>query len=61
MVALANFEMIASAIVSKCSVARANIVGPAPDKQIPSKPGCEAGVTDCKISVSPGIKVRLYG
>lgn len=53
--------IIVSAIFSKFAVARANIVGPAPDKQIPQSPACDFGVTDFSISVSPGIKPALYG
>jgi hypothetical protein len=44
-----------SAIASNPPVARASIVGPAPDKQIPSKPGCVVGVIDEVTSGRPGI------
>ena len=44
------------AIESKFSVARARMVGPAPERQIPSRPGCDWGVTDWRISVRPGIR-----
>jgi hypothetical protein len=43
------------AILSKFSVARARIVGPAPDKHIPRSPGCDFGVTEARISGNPGI------
>ena len=34
------------------------MVGPAPERQIPSNPGCELGVTDAKISGNPGIYIN---
>lgn len=56
-----NPLMISAAISSKFSVAKARIVGPAPDRQIPNSPGYAVGVTLFRISVRPGIKVFLYG
>lgn len=56
-----NREMMRFAISSKWSVARARMVGPAPDRQIPNRPGCVLGVMDCRISVRPGIRVCRYG
>lgn len=50
-----NFLTITSEILSKLCVANAKIVGPAPDRQIPRSPGCDFGVTDARISGSPGI------
>lgn len=55
-----NFLTITSEILSKLCVASAKMVGPAPDKQIPRSPGCELGVTDARISGSPGIYSQLY-
>ena len=43
------------AIWSKFSVANAKIVGPAPERQIPSKPGCDFGEIDSMTSERPGI------
>lgn len=57
----ANWAMMRSAISVKRSVANARIVGPAPDRQMPKRPGWVAGVMDCRISVSPGIRVLRYG
>ena len=48
--------MIASAICSKFFVASASIVGPAPDRQIPSRPGCDCGDIWSSTSARPGIK-----
>lgn len=50
-----------SAISSNLSVANARIVGPAPDKQIPRRPGWVDGFMDWRTSVSPGIRVWRYG
>lgn len=54
-------DIILCAISSKLLVASARIVGPAPDKHTPSRPGCVPGVIDSTISVSPGISVCRYG
>jgi hypothetical protein len=51
----ANLFTMTSAIFSKLCVANAKMVGPAPERQIPSNPGCEFGVTDARISGNPGI------
>ena len=51
----ANLFTITFAMLSKLCVAKASIVGPAPDKQMPNRPGCVFGVTDARISGSPGI------
>jgi hypothetical protein len=51
----ANLFTMTCAILSKFSVARARMVGPAPDKHIPSSPGCDFGVTEARISGNPGI------
>lgn len=48
-----------SAISSKPPVARAKIVGPAPERQIPRSPGCVAGVILEVTSGSPGICSRM--
>lgn len=56
MLFVANRAMMRSAISVKRSVARARMVGPAPERQIPNNPGCVAGVMDWRISVKPGIK-----
>lgn len=40
---------------SKPLVAKANIVGPAPDKHIPNRPGWVDGVMDDVTSGKPGI------
>lgn len=56
-----NLFIIDVAIFSKFPVARARIVGPAPERHMPSKPLCELGVTDCNISVRPGMSVFRYG
>lgn len=50
-----NTMAAAFAMRSYPSVARARMVGPAPERQIPSSPGCEAGVTDASTSGRPGI------
>ena len=44
-----------SAMDSKPLVAKANIVGPAPDKHIPNRPGWVDGVIDDVTSGRPGI------
>lgn len=31
------------------------MVGPAPERHIPRRPGCDIGVTDARMSGSPGI------
>jgi hypothetical protein len=49
-----------SEILSKLWVANAKIVGPAPERQIPSSPGWDLGVTDARISGSPGISSQIY-
>ena len=56
-----NWSMMRCAISLKFAVARARIVGPAPDRQIPSNPGWERGFIDCKISARPGIRCFRYG
>ncbi len=56
-----NLAMMRAAISPKLLVASARIVGPAPDRQTPNRPGCVAGVMDSTISVSPGISVCRYG
>lgn len=50
-----NLANISSAILEKLSVARAKIVGPAPERHMPSKPGWEDGVTDASMSGRAGI------
>lgn len=52
-----NLARISLAIFSKLSVQRARIVGPAPERQIPRRPGCVLGVTEARISGKPGIYV----
>jgi hypothetical protein len=47
-----------SAIASNPPVAKAKIVGPAPERQIPSSPGCVFGVMDDVTSGKPGILER---
>ena len=56
-----NRPMIASAMDSKFSVAKARIVGPAPDRQMPNRPLCVFGVTDARMSDRPGINPCRYG
>lgn len=56
-----NRDIMLSAISSKLLVARAKIVGPAPERHTPSSPGIVLGVMDSTISVSPGIRVWRYG
>ena len=53
--------MISSAMSSKFSVASARMVGPAPDRQIPSRPACVRGVTLCSTSARPGTRILRYG
>ncbi|KAJ6264764.1 hypothetical protein Dda_0916 [Drechslerella dactyloides] len=55
---VANRASISSAMLSKFSVASASIVGPAPDRQIPSRPGWDFGVMEVKMSGSAGICKR---
>lgn len=43
---VAKREIMRSAISSNLSVAKARMVGPAPDRQIPSRPGCVRGFID---------------
>src|SRR5882762_4457491 len=50
-----NICPASSAIASNPPVARAKIVGPAPDKQIPSRPGWLDGVMFGVTSDRPGI------
>ena len=50
-----NILRASSAIVSKFPVAKARIVGPAPERQMPSKPGWVVGVMDEVTSGRPGI------
>lgn len=50
-----NIVRALSAIDSKPSVARARMVGPAPDKQMPKSPGCVDGVIFDVTSGRPGI------
>lgn len=52
-----NIEMILLAISSKLLVARARMVGPAPDRQQPRKPGCVEGDIELTISPRPGMRV----
>ena len=52
-----SFAMILFAISSKFSVARARIVGPAPERHTPRKPFSVLGDIDSTISVRPGIRV----
>ena len=49
-----------SAIASNPSVASARIVGPAPERQIPSNPGCVSGVILDVTSGKPGICIIHY-
>jgi hypothetical protein len=44
-----------SAMRSKPPVASARIVGPAPERQMPSRPGCDSGVMEDVTSERPGI------
>ena len=53
--------IIDSATSSKWSVARASIVGPAPERHTPSSPMCVLGCKDSKTSVRPGIRLFRYG
>ena len=53
-----KIETAASAISEKLCVANANIVGPAPLRHIPNRPGCVDGVRELRIVVRPGIKVE---
>jgi hypothetical protein len=50
-----KIRTISWAILSKFSVARARMVGPAPERQIPRRPGWVVGVTDERILGRPGI------
>ena len=50
-----NIFAASFAIFSKFLVARARIVGPAPDKHMPSNPECVAGVNCDVTSGNPGI------
>jgi len=50
-----KMTLASSAIFSNPEVARARMVGPAPDKQIPRRPGCVEGVIDEVTSGKPGI------
>lgn len=52
-----NLAMILLAIVSKLCVARARMVGPAPDRHTPRKPSSVLGDMDSTISVRPGMRV----
>jgi hypothetical protein len=56
-----NRAMMVSAISSKFVVASAKMVGPAPDRQIPSNPGCVLGFMDCNVSDNPGMRPLRYG
>src|ERR1700761_7558886 len=58
---LLNCSIRCFAMLSKFCVAKASIVGPAPERHIPNSPGCDLGVTDCRISVRPGINPFRYG
>jgi hypothetical protein len=49
-----------SAIASNPLVASARIVGPAPERQIPSNPGCVSGVIFDVTSGKPGICAARY-
>jgi hypothetical protein len=51
----ANSSTIVLAMPSWFSVARARMVGPAPERQIPRRPGCDWGVTDDRTRGRPGI------
>jgi hypothetical protein len=46
---------ISAAIASKLSVARARMVGPAPERHIPSRPGWVVGVREDRMVGRPGI------
>lgn len=48
-------------IESKFSVARARMVGPAPDRHMPRRPGCVFGVTDARMRGRPGMSSLRYG
>ena len=50
-----NILRASSAIASNPPVARASIVGPAPERQIPSSPGWVVGVMEEVTSGRPGI------
>lgn len=56
-----KIAFISLPIFSKFSVASANIVGPAPERQIPSRPGCDVGLKEDRISGSAGINEERYG
>ena len=56
-----NCSITVLAISKKCSVASASIVGPAPDRQIPRKPGWLLGVIDESVSVKLGTRGARYG
>ena len=50
-----NILRASSAIASKPPVAKARMVGPAPERQIPSSPGWVVGVMEEVTSGRPGI------
>lgn len=52
-----NLWTMTPAMASKFSVARASIVGPAPERQIPSKPLWVLGDMEDKMAGKAGIKV----
>ena len=54
---LVKLLIMESATNSKWSVARANIVGPAPERHTPSSPVCVLGCRDSRTSVRPGIRL----
>lgn len=56
-----NSLMIFSAMASKFVVANASIVGPAPDRQTPRRPGAVAGVSMDRTVGNAGIKFLRYG
>lgn len=51
---LSNQPSTSVAMASKLAVASARMVGPAPDRQMPHRPGWVVGVTDERILVRPG-------
>lgn len=60
MFSLAKMSRALSAMASKLEVARARMVGPAPERQMPSRPGCDSGVISEVTAGRPGIfRIRL--
>lgn len=58
---LVRTSIMSEAMRSKSVVASAKMVGPAPERQMPSKPGWDFGDTVSRTLVSPGIRDFLKG